>query len=314
MRPTALLLLGACAFRGPALPGDGGADARPDAPTDDSPAGDATGDGSAPPCWARWHAGPSLGAPVKLAGVNSAGTDRDLYITPDERELFFSSDRAGSTDKDIWYATRTTATDPFGTPARRADLSTAGWDSKLTLSADRLTVILTSNAGGKHTLWHATRPAADQPFGALDQTLLGMVDTADLQFDPHLSTDGLRLYFGPSSPTQHLAIARRAQLGQDFGPPALIAELNSAGADGDPAVSADERVMVFTSTRGGNADLWYATRADPTQSWGAPALVPGVNTSSVEGDPQLAGDGCHLYFASTAGGTDYNIWVSTVVP
>ena len=79
--------------------------------------------------------------------------------------------------------------------------------------------------------------------------------------------------------------------------------------------SADHRVLVEppaaerTSPAAGN--LWYAVRAQPDAAFGAPALVPGVNSDCNDGDPHLSADGCRLYFSSDRAGT-YDLYVATV--
>ncbi|HEY0195445.1 MAG TPA: hypothetical protein VGC42_30225, partial [Kofleriaceae bacterium] len=57
-------------------------------------------------------------------------------------------------------------------------------------------------------------------------------------------------------------------------------------------------LILFSSNRGsGSNNLWYATRTDVAQPFGAPAQVPTVNSAVDEGDPFLSEDGCTLYFS-----------------
>lgn len=88
--------------------------------------------------------------------------------------------------------------------------------------------------------------------------------------------------------------------------------------DADPSPTPDERILLLASNRtlsgqsGGN--LWYATRANATGTFGQPQAVPTVNTDANEGDPHLSADGCRIYFARELGSTSWDIFVATATP
>jgi Tol biopolymer transport system component len=80
--------------------------------------------------------------------------------------------------------------------------------------------------------------------------------------------------------------------------------VNSSGFDGSPTVSADETELLFTSDRGGQQDIFGATRARKTDPWSPP-----VNAGPLVNDPhaddfslRLSNDGLTLYFASVRRG------------
>ena len=105
----------------------------------------------------------------------------------------------------------------------------------------------------------------------------------------------------------------------DFGPPALVPELNSPVADSGPWIRADGLEMFFK--RGlpppGPADLVVATRESTSQPWTTPkSLGTLVNSNDVDNQhPSLSCDGTTLYFTSNrAGGpgsTGYDFYVTT---
>ena len=104
----------------------------------------------------------------------------------------------------------------------------------------------------------------------------------------------------------------------DFGAPAnLGAVINSPGFDGGPSISSDGLSLYFTSDRSGGSgggDLWAASRARPTDPFGAPQnLGPGVNSPANEFAPSIAADGRSLYFDSDRPGSlgASDIWVAT---
>jgi len=81
--------------------------------------------------------------------------------------------------------------------------------------------------------------------------------------DSHLDPTGLEIYFAgelADAEGRDIYRARRADAGGDFAPPERVAELASPGADEDPWVSPDRRLIVFSSDRSGDQELYTATR------------------------------------------------------
>ncbi|MBS2024296.1 MAG: PD40 domain-containing protein, partial [Deltaproteobacteria bacterium] len=78
--------------------------------------------------------------------------------------------------------------------------------------------------------------------------------------------------------------------------------VNSTSWEGQPALSPDQRTLVFASRRPGGfgkSDLWI-THKDAQGLWGPPAnLGPTINTPMSEQSPSFAPDGKTLYFASS---------------
>jgi serine/threonine protein kinase len=101
-----------------------------------------------------------------------------------------------------------------------------------------------------------------------------------------------------------LRTASRPRLEAAFEPgPELPGPVNAAPFwDSEPRLSSDELTLYFSSERGNQppqTDIWMATRADPTQSFGQPVKLPdGINTPWVEVAPTVTPDGLTLYFAS----------------
>jgi len=93
-----------------------------------------------------------------------------------------------------------------------------------------------------------------------------------------------------------------------FGAPTLVAGLNVMNADdGTFRAMTDELSGYFWSSRGGNTDIYSATRPDLTSAFTVAKLAP-VNSSSLELDPTITPDGLTLVFRSNrpggAGGND----------
>jgi Tol biopolymer transport system component len=269
-------------------------------------------------CFAAWKAHTvALSTPVPVPKVNSPQEDRDPFLTPDERTLYFGSRRTGSQRSDVYKATRADLASDFATPARADDISTADDDTKLTLTDDGLTAFLASdrpNGEGASDIWTATRATTNDPFGTFTQDNLANVNDADNQLDPQVSGDGLHLYLAVNTTPQHIAVAERATTSDPFGTPTTV--IDSGVGDADPMPSPDELVIVFSSNRVGTGfgggNLWYATRGAGAVTFGTPDPIPNVNGNTNEGDPVLSKDGCRLYFARDGGTAGYELLFSTV--
>jgi Tol biopolymer transport system component len=317
---TAVLAAG-CGFRSPSAgPGDG----QPPSPdTLDPDALPIDGGIDGPPaasCLPRWYDGSvTFGPPTQITELAAPAIDRDPYLSPDELTIYFSAERPSSMSGDIFTATRASLSAPFGPPQRSADISSSAYDSRFSMTSSELIAVVASDrSGGKGNsdIWIATRANKAAPFALfLQSTGLSNINGSDSERDPELSADGLRIYLSAGSP-QRIVVSERSSLLGDFGIVQQIPQLFSGSGDADPSLSPDERIIVFTSLRGGgDSDLYYARRADKAASFGGPTRLPnGINSNSAnDGDPVLSPDGCRLYFASDRSG-NWEIYVAAMTP
>jgi len=94
-------------------------------------------------------------------------------------------------------------------------------------------------------------------------------------------------------------------------PVPFSAVINSPDWDAQPSIGADNRTLIFTSSRPGtrgSMDIWQSTR-QPGGKWGMPEnLGPNINTPGKDHTPFFHPDGQTLYFASDSlpgmGGSD----------
>src|SRR5262249_22306672 len=154
-----------------------------------------------------------------------------------------------------------------------------------------------------------------QPFGA-PTLVTSIMSGMALDFAPHISADGLRLYFSSTrgGSMSHLFLATRSSLATDFGAPAQISAINSTADDRDEYLTSDERTIVFGSTRAGGAggfDIYIAERPG-TGTFGAPTRIVELATASAETLPVLSEDKLTIYFLSdrTGGVGGSDIWVA----
>jgi Tol biopolymer transport system component len=159
-------------------------------------------------------------------------------------------------------------------------------------------------------------PCSTGEFG--EPELVAGLGVAVASFGAAPSADGLTLFFSAIDGDEDLFVSTREDRGNQFSLAAPLLGVNDPdGDDGTPFVSVDGRSLYFFSTRPdpgaqGGRDLWVATRATGNSDFGAPEVVPGVNTEELEHLPRLSADGRSLLFVSsrTSDNLGSNIWVS----
>jgi Tol biopolymer transport system component len=321
------VVLGGCGFQSRTAVGDASGG---DAPGSDAPgSGSDSGSGGQPDCFQRWFdGGPSLvlSSPQELTALSSGGNDRDPWVSVDGKRLYFGRDPGAQGKGDIYLATRSSTADAFASPQLQVALDTSDDEGRASLTGDESMLIFSGNhntTGNRFQLFVSKRDTTGKfpsPSGP-DQVLVASIntDTANY-FDPFLTNNGLKLYLAPDpdgGAMQQIAVATRADITQNFMAWTPVPGINSTGGDADPAVSRDDRIIVFTSRRSAGAglgatNLWYATRQKATDDFSAPRLIPTVNGDQDDGDPVLGDDGCDLYFASTRNGGRHHLFHASV--
>jgi hypothetical protein len=107
----------------------------------------------------------------------------------------------------------------------------------------------------------------------------------------------------------------RCNLAAPFGAPTSIAGINTTAIEGQGHLSSDRLTLYFVSDRAGGPgaeDLYVATRASETATFGTPMVIANVNSASFEEGPVISADGLLLYFSSARGnGTTHELFVAT---
>ncbi len=166
---------------------------------------------------------------------------------------------------------------------------------------------------------------ADFTFG--EPTNLGPpVNTPTSDGSPHISPDGLSLYFSSGrsggSGGHDLYVSSRGTPDAEWETPVnLGSTVNGSADDWAPSLSPDGLELFFTSKRpggpGGFSDIWVTTRTTEEDDWGGPEpLGPNINTSDFEGHPSISSDGLELYFCAWTtsvrpGSGSSDIWVTS---
>jgi Tol biopolymer transport system component len=133
---------------------------------------------------------------------------------------------------------------------------------------------------------------------------------------PVISADGLELFFDSSGAgASDLRVATRLNRNDPFQTPTIVQGVNSAADEDSGSISQDGLTLYFGSNRGGNYDLYQATRANRQSPFGnVTSLGAGVNTAPLDNYPFVSPDGFSLYYhrsTGAGGGTDHRLWTAT---
>jgi WD40-like Beta Propeller Repeat len=243
----------------------------------------------------------------RLDVVSSPAFDGSPTVSPDERELFFTSDRKGK--QDLFVSTRQSKDAPWNEPVNLAgpiDDPSAS-DVSLRLSYDALSLYFASTRPGgfgKADMYVATRKSRRDWWGAA-VNLGAPLNTDAFEAFATLSADGTELYFNRSttfdSQDSDIWVTTRVSREQEWGAPRrLPREINSERAEFSPSLSADGKTLYFASERGGSIDIWVSTRTSTSQEWSSPRrLGPEVNAAgAMTLAPFISSDLQTLYFMS----------------
>lgn len=214
---------------------------------------------------------PELAAIKNLGtGINTPNSEYTPFITPDEKYLFFQSNREPSAgpegDFDLWYSKNTAKNrgvdEPVFDIAANVGLpvNSASLDGHPSLR---------KLPNGEHEMYFASFASATRP-------------------GPQLTN----IYY-------------TAWRGGKWLEPVPVAELNTDFHDRMPSVSEDGKFLFFSSDRPGGKggdDIWVSELNTATNKWGPPVNVASINTANSEITPAIHSDGTTLYFSSNQAG------------
>jgi hypothetical protein len=115
---------------------------------------------------------------------------------------------------------------------------------------------------------------------------------------PHLSSDGLALFFSSSRPEsqglEDLWVSRRSNRHAPWGPALNLGPgINTPANERSPALSRNRRLLFFATDRAGGLggfDIWVSWRPDPADDfgWQAPVnLGTAINTAATDAGPSF---------------------------
>ena len=185
------------------------------------------------------------------------------------------------------------------------------------LSADGLLLYFVSqqiDGQDKGDLWITTRETTEDPWGT-PLNLGPKVNSPEDDWAPHISADGLELYFvsrrpgGDVNGRDDIWVARRASLSDEWGTPVNLGPtINTDNWDTTPCLSQDGLTLYFTSGQHNEYHGWVATdlymshREAKDTPWDPSVnMGPVINDYSFDYDPAISPDGLMLLFSSDRG-------------
>jgi Tol biopolymer transport system component len=279
---------------------DAGADARSIAPPE-----------AGPPPVKRCSPAAKFGDVKLVPGIDPNQHASSPHLTLDERVVFFTTlDPAGLASAQVFRATRATRDQPFGPAEPVPGLNSPQNDNDPTVSSDGLTLVFHSGRGGTNDVWWATRPNLTSEFGSPIPAPGIATGAYEGQGFFHVATEEL-WFVSDRDGSYDIFRAKRAE--GVFGTAVSVAELNTAKDDFLPFLSEDGLTMFMSSTRDGGKggqDLYLATRAAPTGTFGLPAPIDELNTNVTEQAGSLSPDACRIYFSRQGGAGGQQIFVA----
>lgn len=170
---------------------------------------------------------------------------------------------------------------PFGPATLVAELSLPGIEEDdPSLTRDQLEIFFDR---GENDLFTSRRASIGDPWPT--PVPIAELNTPATEEHPHVSADGLRLYFTSGrAGNPDLYVTRRADRDSPWEEPTPIAELNTGEDEETGGIDAAERFMVFSSNRGGlaNDDLYEAHYDAASSTWVRQTKIAGLEGPQID--------------------------------
>jgi hypothetical protein len=205
--------------------------------------------------------------PTRVGELDSGDSDWAPAVSLDGLRIWFASDRNSVGRGQIWRSTRASRSASWDLPAPVAELASGSVDFAPAVDATETTLFLSSDrataaaatGGADFDIYMATRAGTSAPWG-WPAAVPGVNSDAD-EYDPFVAQGGLVVFFtSMRSGMGDIYWSSRRALGDAFGMPVPLDDLNSGAYDSDSTLSPDLGYMMFSSTRSGNAEI-YETSA-----------------------------------------------------
>jgi len=245
-----------------------------------------------------------LPSPINLPNTFSGAP----CLSADGRTLYFTSDRPGGYGRwDLWVSERISPDAEWGDPVNLGpEVNTAAAEVMPTISADGLTLCFgdgnpfqwraRNGTANNYQIWMTTRATRQSPWETPVE-LEPPVSSPSIDDYPHLTTDGLSLYFASARPESFgLNVAQRAA---PSGPWLTVSNLGSAinvsaSWNAFPWLTPDGLRLIYQSDRSGGRggyDLWMSTRPSNSAAWPTPVnLGSQVNGAFYDVSPCVSAD------------------------
>ena len=200
------------------------------------------------------------GQPANLGPTfNSSSYDEAPSISADGLELYFTSQRLGLGNYNLYVSTRATKNDPWGAPSNLGSIINDGQAGYSDISTDGLSLYFTSvrsGGFGDYDLYVSTRTSKDDPWGT-PSNFGSIINSTAKEAAPSISSDGLTLFFCSDRPGGYgdydLWVTTRPTTNDEWGEPVnLGSEVNTTDLEAVPKISNDGSTLYFQSNRPGH--------------------------------------------------------------
>ena len=219
--------------------------------------------------------------------VSSESWEYSVCVSPDGRELFFSSVGIYGWH-DLFVVDRESPNDSWSNKRNLGvDINSDQPDSCPSISGDGLSLYFSRGDTSAATIWNAKRKDYGEPWEPA--TMLGpMINKGSSNGTPDVSADGLSLYFARrEAGNLDIFVATRTTTTDQWDEAVpLPPHINTQYDEGSPYITPDGRYLLFcSSTRDysndvprpdgvGEADIWMAKRMSASDEWEEPVSLP----------------------------------------
>ena len=258
--------------------------------------------------------------------INTAATEYYPSISPDGLSLYYST--PGGTSADIHVARRPNRYSPFGNASSLDGINhSTYYDVAPSVTADGLTMVYYRGDGDVTIDSHlmiVNRVSTDVPFeneSTIRELSPNLRDYIG-EYEPHITPDGLTLYFASHGPGGNANIyrTRRSNRSAAFAPISAVSAVNTGYHENSPFMTADELTLFFSSNRSGGTgshDFYMVSRPDTSTAFSADDVVEvaDLNSTYYERSISMTEDGTEVFIDSTrSGGSGLtDIWHSEVI-
>ncbi len=257
-------------------------------------------------------AGPALAdqwtTPVPVESVvNSEYGDWLPYLSYDGLSLYFARDYSGAENARIFEAKRSQSSGNF-TSVYEVLSSLDGHVYSPWVSPDNLRMYYHEEAGSWQIKMSQRASASDTwPQGTTVGGLPGSSICA-----PSLSSDELTMVFNnPLVGGWDMYIATRSSKTSAFSNIRELSELNTAGSESRPFLSADALSIYYG---GSDGHIYEATRQTLNDPFGNVQHLSAFDMPNGSAHPSISSDGKTFFFVSGEAGQSGNIYVSYLIP
>ena len=206
-----------------------------------------------------WNA-PAIVPELTVIGAHTVNP----HISPDGLTMFLGSDRNGTTGGyDVFKSRRSTRLEPWPLPDTVVELVSPGEEPSAAIDGTGTFLVMSKQLDMASGFDLYTAQRANPTLLWTNLTLAAPASTVRDDLNPHITKDGLEVWFTTTTPNYGLEIflTQRTSLSAPFPIARRILELSSTFDDSDPWVSDGGHTVYFASTRvNGISQIFLAHR------------------------------------------------------